>query len=115
MTQRATWKAYERAVAKFLGGLRVPITGRARGDAPDINTPLFAVEVKLRKNFPVLIAKAMQQAEASVRDSKLPLVVIGKAGIGHPVRKSLAVMYLEDFAELLGALWSVEHDEASDG
>ncbi len=30
------WKATERRVATVLGGKRVPVSGRGRGDAPDV-------------------------------------------------------------------------------
>ncbi len=36
------WKATERRVAALLGGRRVPVSGRGRGDAPDIAHPWFA-------------------------------------------------------------------------
>lgn len=51
MTARATWKAAERRVAADLGGYRVPVTGIDR-DGADVRTPLFSVQVKLRKSLP---------------------------------------------------------------
>ena len=36
MSQSKAWKTAERAWGAFLGGKRVPVTGRARGDAPDV-------------------------------------------------------------------------------
>ena len=51
MTARATWKASERRVASDLGGQRIPVTGIDR-DGADVVTPLFHVQVKLRKSLP---------------------------------------------------------------
>ena len=48
----ARWKEVERAVAAKLGGQRVPITGRQRGDAPDVQHPWLSIEVKHRKLLP---------------------------------------------------------------
>lgn len=51
MTARGTWKDYESRVAKDLGGKRIPVTGIDR-DGADVVTPLFHVQVKLRKALP---------------------------------------------------------------
>ena len=75
MSER-TWKRVEREIADLLGGTRVPITGRQRGDVPDIEQPWFAVEVKHRKQLPVFMHEAMEQAEAAAEGTdKIPLVV----------------------------------------
>ncbi|KKK54625.1 hypothetical protein LCGC14_3082850, partial [marine sediment metagenome] len=39
-------------IAKYIGGERVPITGRQRGDVPDIKHNWLSVEVKLRMRIP---------------------------------------------------------------
>lgn len=52
MTARGTWKAFERRVAADLGGRRIPVTGIDR-DGADVETPVFDVQVKLRKSLPV--------------------------------------------------------------
>lgn len=59
----ATWKAVERAVAATIGGTRIPVSGRARGDAPDIAHPLWSVEVKHRKKLPGFFAEKIEAAE----------------------------------------------------
>jgi hypothetical protein len=46
------WKTAERRIAKELGGTRVPVTGRGRGDVPDIEHPALSVEVKSRRRLP---------------------------------------------------------------
>lgn len=60
-----TWKAVELALAKLLGGERVPVTGRTMGYAPDIDHPSMAVEVKHGKSIPKLLTKALAQAVAA--------------------------------------------------
>ena len=44
--KRSTWKAVERGFAEALGGRRVPVTGRSRGDAPDVAREKWSIEVK---------------------------------------------------------------------
>jgi hypothetical protein len=51
VTSRSTWKASERRVAADLHGQRIPVTGIDR-DGADVVTPLFHVQVKLRKSLP---------------------------------------------------------------
>jgi len=79
MTDKA-WKRAERRVADVFGGTRVPITGRARGSAPDVAHPLYALEVKYRKRLPEWIKDAMSQARASVRGDQWPVVVLVERG-----------------------------------
>lgn len=62
-TLRRRWKALELALAKRLGGERVPVTGRTRGYAPDIRHRWLSLEVKSRKSQLVVIAEMMNQAE----------------------------------------------------
>lgn len=71
------WKNVELAIARILGGSRVPITGRARGSAPDIDHEEYSIEVKHRQSLPSWIKDAMEQAEASNKDGdKLPIVIL---------------------------------------
>ena len=54
------WKQTERKVAALLGGQRVPVSGRGRGDAPDIDHTWLAVEVKDRASLPAwLLSEAV--------------------------------------------------------
>ena len=107
----SAWKATERYVAAALGGTRVPITGRTTGDAPDVDHPDFAIEVKRRSSdyaFPQWLEKAFLQARASsetayerTRDIKTPLVVIEHAqGKGKP-KEHYVMLTLNDFVELI--------------
>jgi hypothetical protein len=101
------WKPAERALAKLLGGERVPVTGRARGWAPDIKHPWLALEVKTRKRMPLLLATAIDQAEKAAawclrrgEGARLPVAIIHQDG--QHFRNSLLVMRLGDFLDNFG-------------
>lgn len=90
------WKEAERRIAALLGGRRVPITGRERGDVPDIEHPALSIEVKHRKKLPSLPMKAMEQADAASKDSGKPsLVVLHQHG--QPYEQALIIMRLGEF------------------
>jgi hypothetical protein len=100
VTPEKRWKAAERAVASALGGRRVPITGRARGDVADVACPLFAVEVKSRLELPGWLLTAMAQAKASARGEQVPIVVLHEVGRRHA--GDVVLLRLADFAALHG-------------
>lgn len=107
------WKAVERAVAEILGGKRVPVTGRSRGDAPDIEHDIFSVEVKTKQKLPAWLHDAMEQAEKAQRGNQLPLVVLHQkhraAGDAYAVvRLKNWRVYAEDTAP--GDAVGVVHD-----
>ncbi|GIV61536.1 MAG: hypothetical protein KatS3mg044_0402 [Rhodothermaceae bacterium] len=62
-----TWKAVERKVAERLGGRRVPVTGRSRGDAPDVAHAWLSIEIKHRARLPAWIEDAMRCGDAGNR------------------------------------------------
>ena len=96
------WKRTERAIAAHLGGRRVPITGRQRGDVPDVAHPLFAVEVKHRACLPLWLKTAMVQAVAAATPQQLPMVVLHEAGQRHG--NDLVVMAMSEFTAWYGAV-----------
>ena len=101
----AQWKAVERTIAERLGGRRVPVTGRQRGDAPDIDHPWLSIEVKHRKKLPAWLFDAMAQAVASRTygsdgEDKLPVVVLHENGKHHD--NDLVMMRLYDFSFWFG-------------
>jgi hypothetical protein len=93
------WKACERKVAALLGGRRIPVSGRGRGDNPDIHHELFSIEVKSRKTIPAWLEDAMRQAEVSVKGKRLPVVVLHQDH--RPYTESLVLLRLSDFADYL--------------
>lgn len=94
------WKQAERRIAQILGGRRIPVSGRGRGDNPDIEHPTLSVEVKARAGFPAWLEDALRQAEASAVEGKTPVAIL------HPDRRryseALVVLRLSEFAELVG-------------
>jgi hypothetical protein len=90
------WKACERRIATFLGGKRVPVSGRTRGDCPDIEHPTLSIECKSRKRLPAWIQDAMRQAEASAKDGQLAVVVLHQDRAAYS--ESLVVLSLQGFA-----------------
>jgi hypothetical protein len=74
------WKACERRIAKLLGGTRVPVSGHARDDSPDIRHDRLSIEVKSRRKLPAWIEDAMKQAEVSAKDGQLPVAVLHQDG-----------------------------------
>ncbi len=53
------WKACERRVAELLGGRRVPVSGRQRGDAPDVMHEWHSIELKSRRRLPIWIERRL--------------------------------------------------------
>jgi hypothetical protein len=99
MTARR-WKNTERKIAAILGGRRVPVSGRGRGDAPDIAHPWLALEVKDRATLPLWLLDALDQAEASATPDQLPVAVLHRAGDRHD--QALVVLRLSDFVDWFG-------------
>ena len=93
MTDKA-WKRCERRVAKYIGGERVPITGRTRGSAPDIQHNWLSVEVKYRAKLPAWLHDAMDQAIASKMPRQTPCVILCERG--RQAGESYIIFKLED-------------------
>ncbi len=98
-----SWKRSERAVAAILGGRRVPITGRQRGDAPDVAHPWLSIECKHRRALPAWIADALDQAAAASDGRKrLPIVVLHEAGQRHG--SDVVMLTLADWVDWFGGV-----------
>lgn len=95
-----TWKHVERELARLLGGRRVPVTGRQRGSAPDIEHPWLSLEVKHRKTIPRWLLDALAQAEASKRDGQLPVAILHQHRMEYA--DSLVVVRLRDWIDRFG-------------
>lgn len=102
-----TWKAVELKIASLLGGKRIPVSGRARGDSPDIAHDFFSVEVKHRESLPEWIADAMNQAKESDKDGgKYPLVILHEKN--QKFTESYAVLSLGDLIKIKAQLDEAE-------
>lgn len=100
------WKATERFVAEVLGGKRVPITGRQRGDVPDIAHDRYSIEVKRRSAptaFPKWLTTAIEQADAANPGGKVPIVVIEHAHGSGRARDHYVLLRMNDFVDLTTA------------
>jgi hypothetical protein len=95
------WKAHERMIAKLLGGQRQPNTGRR---APDVVSPRWVVEVKLRSRLPLWLERGLSQAEAAAKETgRMPLLVLVRCeGKGRRARR-LAILPLEVLSNLVGS------------
>jgi len=108
---RATWKAIERKWALWLGGRRVPVTGRQRGDAPDVEHDLYAIEVKAGRCMPTRLRHGMRQAVASsIGTGKIPLLCVSHSVTGHP-SEHYVVMRLDDWQAWNGGALSEEEEQ----
>jgi len=100
MSDRA-WKRTERRTAAILGGKRVPVTGRQRGDAPDVPHPWLSIECKHRRALPAWIADALDQAAAASDGGKrLPVAILHEAGERHG--RDVVLIRLADFRDWFG-------------
>jgi hypothetical protein len=93
------WKTCERRIAQLLGGQRVPVSGRTRGDVPDVAHHRLSIEVKSCKTLPAWLLNALAQARAATKDGRVPVAVLHQDG--QQYRDALVVMRLADFVELL--------------
>jgi|TARA_Y100000310_G_scaffold189422_1_gene189376 hypothetical protein len=73
----ATWKAFERRVAKRTGGERIPVADRR--SHLDVLHPYLGIECKYRQKVSKFLKDALAQAEAgSEEESLIPTVVLGE-------------------------------------
>lgn len=109
-----TWKSFESFIGRFLTALhgrakpsrRVPVTGRTRGDAPDVDDPVFAIEAKHGRQIPKLLLTAMAQADAAAafylkRDEgeRIPMVVMHPHGGRN--EESLVIFRIKDLPRII--------------
>ena len=109
------WKRTEPKIAALLGGVRVPVCGRARGDQPDIKLRWLSVKVKHRKIIPAWLLEALGQAKVATAGNQLPIAVLHQHGDKYA--DSLIVIRIRDLyafigkEELLDVLDFPYHDE----
>jgi len=106
MTARATWKASERRMAAKMGGVRVPVSGRQRGDQPDIagasiaGIPLTIEHKYGRRILSSRLHEALDQAEAARRSpGEIPVVTVEEVREGR-ANRHLVILDVEDWQRL---------------
>jgi len=79
MTARVTWKAFERRVAKFLGGERTPLSGGnskiTRADVFNAGDLFIEAKLRARPAIWTLYESTKEQARA---ENKIPVLAIAK-------------------------------------
>ena len=93
------WKSGERRVAELLGGRRVPVSGRTRGDCPDVEHPSLSIECKSRKKLPAWIEDAVKQADDCTRSGQLAIAVFHQDGKKY--QDALEMIRLSEVANLM--------------
>lgn len=103
------WKAAERRLAALLGGRRIPVTGVDRHGA-DVESAMFAVQVKRRRSFPAWLDVWLSGICASAKQrKKIGLLVLMTPG-KHD-KNAMVVMRLSDFRDLHGAVETGDDDD----
>lgn len=97
---RGAWKAIERQWAELLGGKRVPITGRQRGDAPDVEHPTLSIEVKAGKTISTRLSDGMEQAKASIVGDQLPILCVTQSRKGNVGNLNWVMMEADTFVDI---------------
>ena len=72
-----SWKAFERRIAKRIGGKRIPVTGERNG--ADVVAGPFVYQAKLRKGVPSYLRDWLRGIVAAGERSGATGVVIWKA------------------------------------
>lgn len=99
--QSSTWKSIERQIAAYIGGQRVPVTGRHDQTTPDIAHLTYAIEVKHRRDIPLwlgaLISAHNGHLVAAFKDSRpISMFLLRDLGaIGGVVHTRLAKVVLD--------------------
>ena len=87
------WKAAERRICQFLGGVRRGPTGLDDSDCA--GTEPLAVEIKHRKEFPGWLKEAMAQSTENAGPSEIPIVILHEHRQAY--RDALVVVRLSSF------------------
>lgn len=100
MPDRA-WKAWERRLAKALGGRRIPVTGIDR-DGADVVTPMFHVQAKLRRALPAWLWAWLSGIVGTAKvHQKIGIMVLKRPGQRDD--EALVVLRFADWCDLHGA------------
>ena len=102
------WKAFERKVAKILGGKRIPSSGAAPGFKGDVEHPLFFIECKHGLQIPkTIVSWYLKAKEQAKKESKIPIVVMKPRG----KHDEYVFISLTDFAKLFSIVLAAFDDE----
>lgn len=80
----------------------MPVSGRGRGDGPDVAHGRLAIECKHRASLPGWLLDAMRQARVASTDHKAPVVILHGHGSRHD--DNLCVLRVSDLAAILDEL-----------
>ena len=110
---RSTWKQSERRMASQMGGQRVPVSGRSRGDHPDItgaDNAGFPISIEHKYGRRILSARiheALDQAHAARRDNELAVVTLEEVRVGK-LNRQLVLLSVEDWNRIRTAYTNLE-------
>lgn len=104
------WKAFEREVAKKMGGVRMGPTGRMTND---VDHEHFAIECKYRKAIPGFLLAGIKQAEInSSSPNKTPILFLKKPRSN--LKDDMVVMRASDFYDWFGVKPTKVNDTGHD-
>jgi len=107
-----TWKKSERRIATLLSGRRIPVTGER--DGADVETPVFCVQVKRRRSFPLWLDVWMSGiCHTARRRNKTGILVLVHPG--KHATNSVVCLRMSDFVDLCGPLEVRDEAGPSDG
>ena len=95
-----SWKAFERRLAKRVGGKRIPVTGLGRADA-DVDAGPFVYQAKLRRGLPSYLRDWLRGITAAGERKGATGIVVWKA----PRQRdddAVVVLRLKDWQALHG-------------
>ena len=96
-----SWKAFERRVAKRVGGRRIPVTGER--DGADVIGGPFVYQAKLRRGMPSYLRTWLQGiTDAGERSGGATGVVVWKAPGGRD-DDAVVLLRLKDWQDWHGA------------
>ena len=91
------WKRTERLIAKKMGGMRIPVSGVARGFKGDILHDIFHVEVKYGKQIPKTVYEWYKKTKKQCPKEKIPIVVMKPKNS----KKNFVLIELDDFMRVV--------------
>ena len=95
-----SWKAFERRVAKRMGGKRIPVTGER--DGADVDAGPFVYQAKLRRGLPSYLREWLRGiVAAGERSGGATGVVVWKAPNARD-DDAVVVLRLRDWQDLHG-------------